>query len=159
MNPALRTALYLWKSAVIGLLLGLDTAWLLTKFRWIDMRLPTGKVIPWFVVAALALGVHTATRPYRLRHRLGAPGLLSSRMLGWLVLILQPVAAAAFTGGDWSALLIVPAALVRDTLPVSPTLSHINPWLLGLLAFGLPALLFDPEKHCPHPFDIGGTCK
>jgi len=149
-NPLLRTTVYLWKCVFIGFLLGLDAAWLLSRHTWLEMRMPTGLVIPAFAAGALGLGVYSAWQPKRLVR-------VSSRRLGQLVLALQAVLALLVARGDWEVLLIAPASLVRDLLPGFVPLSVINPWLLAALAFGVPALFFDPDRYCQPISNCGGA--
>lgn len=146
MSPALRTTIYLWKCTFMGFLIGLDVAWMLTRNTWLDMRMETGLVIPAFAAAGLGLGVYSALRPKRL-------GRTSSKRMGYLVLLIQIGAALAL---GWDALLILPAALIRGFLPGFPTLAAINMWLMAVLAVGIPALFFDPDRYCHNSDRCGG---
>lgn|GEM_PF-6404522 len=146
MSRNLRTAIYCWKCTFMGFLLGLDAAWLLTRWTWLDMRMETGLAIPLAAAAGLGLGIYTACRPKRL-------GRTSSRRLGYLVLVVQ-VFISLLIG--WDALLISPAALIRGVLPGFPPLAAINLWLLAVLSSGIPSLFFDPDRYCHSTTHCGG---
>ncbi len=149
MNPTLRTVLYLWKCTFMGFVLGLAMAWLLSKNTWLDMRVTTGAIIPWVALAGLALGVHTAWRPHRLRRRTGN---LSSHRLGRFTLVALVAVPLLAAWGNWrDAIPVIPAALVRDALPGFAPLAAINRGLLVLLILGVPVLFFDPERYCCGP--------
>lgn len=130
----------------MGFLLGLDAAWLLARITWLEMRMETGLAIPVFLAAGLGLGMYTAWRPKRL-------GRTSSKSLGYAVLLIQAAVALAI---GWDAIAISPAALIRGLLPGFPALAAVNMWLLAVLAVGIPALFFDPDKYCYSTTHCGG---
>lgn len=148
MSPFLRTALYLWRSAFIGFVYGMALAWLLALNAWVDLRLQTGRFVPWLTLLGLGLGAWSAWRPGRLRRRLGN---LSTRRLGWItlaVLVLVPTLAGR---GQWAAVAVLSASLLREALPGFVPAATLNAYLLVALLLGVPALFFDPERYCPAP--------
>lgn len=174
MSRFLRTVLYLWRSAFIGFVYGMALAWLLALNAWVDLRLQTGRFIPWLTLLGLGLGAWTAWRPGKLRRRLGSLsarwsgglcgrwlgglcgrwlGNLRGRRLGWItlaVLVLVPLVAAR---GRWAAIAVLPAALLRETLPGFIPAATLNAYLLLALLLGVPALFFDPERYCSDATD------